>query len=372
MRSGSWMSVIPGALVVLLAMQQHGYAVKAAPTSKPRAAVATVGPAVLKVQRYRYAGKASPKSKTRAVVTTVKPVVEKVQPLGYAASAPPKHKPHAIVATVEPITEKSPGGVQIVTFPDTEWNPVKIIRRGVPANGANSEVQPAEKAEIAEIVTFADPKTTPVRVLRGDGHHPAAAAPPQATGMHSELVTFVDPRFHPVTVLRGLVALSPPAIGLFGAAREADLDRVAFAVEGAESSHGTNLKMWSPEWSAPQGPMQVSAAAAADVGGGNRFDIFENRMLGRGYLALMYRRYGNWPDAIAAYNWGPGNMDAWIVSGRPSSGFPLGVERYRDRVLQEVGLDRAAAALLFGGSRQFPVMPVLDVRPRATVATPVR
>ena len=130
--------------------------------------------------------------------------------------------------------------------------------------------------------------------------------------------------------------------------------------------------MWSPEWSAPQGPMQVSAAAAIDVGGGNRFDIFENRTLGRGYLALMYRRYGNWPDAIAAYNWGPGNMDAWIGSGRPSGGFPVEVERYRDRVLRDVGLDRAVAALLFGGSGQLPAIPVFDARPRATVAHSTR
>jgi hypothetical protein len=187
--------------------------------------------------------------------------------------------------------------------------------------------------------------------------------------MHSELVAFADPRFRPVTVLRGSPAPSPPpAIGLFGPARDADLDRVAFAVEGAESSHGMDPTMWSPKWSAPQGPMQVSAAAAEDVGGGNRFDLFENRMLGRGYLALMYRRYGNWPDAIAAYNWGPGNMDAWIGSGRPSSSFPLGVERYRDRVLRDVGLDRAAATLLFGGSGQYSTPPAFEAGPVAVSA----
>jgi hypothetical protein len=244
---------------------------------------------------------------------------------------------------------------------------VKVIRGGVPA----TEAKPTEKPAAAELVTFADPKTKPVRVLRGDGENPAAGPSPQATGMRSELVAFADPRFRSVTVLRGSVAPVPsPAIGLFGPAREADLDRVAFAVEGAESSHGRDPRMWSPEWSAPQGPMQVSAAAAIDVGGGNRFDIFENRTLGRGYLALMYRRYGNWPDAIAAYNWGPGNMDAWIGSGRPSGGFPVEVERYRDRVLRDVGLDRAVAALLFGGSGRIPAIPVLEARPRGAVATP--
>jgi hypothetical protein len=91
--------------------------------------------------------------------------------------------------------------------------------------------------------------------------------------------------------------------------------------------------MWGPDPKGPQGPMQVSADAADDVGGGNRFDARENRALGRAYLAQMYRRYGNWPDAVAAYNWGPGNMDAWIGGGRPFDKFPSAVERYRIRVL---------------------------------------
>ena len=288
-------------------------------------------------------------------------------PYGWAADSSPKTKPRATVVTGKHVDDKKPGSVQLVTFPHTDWTAVKVIRGGVPA----TEAKPTEKPAAAELVTFADPKTKPVRVLRGDGENPAAGPPPQATGMRSELVAFADPRFRPVTVLRGSLAPVPsPAIGLFGPAREADLDRVAFAVEGAESSHGRDPRMWSPEWSAPQGPMQVSAAAATDVGGGNRFDIFENRTLGRGYLALMYRRYGNWPDAIAAYNWGPGNMDAWIGSGRPSGSFPVEVERYRDRVLRDVGLDRAVAALLFGGSGRIPAIPVLDARPRGAVANP--
>jgi hypothetical protein len=84
--------------------------------------------------------------------------------------------------------------------------------------------------------------------------------------------------------------------------------------------------------------MQVSAAAAFDVGGGDRFDLTENRALGRAYLARMYRRYGNWQDAIAAYNWGPGNLDAWIGGGRAADKLPLAVERYRNRVLREAVL----------------------------------
>jgi hypothetical protein len=92
--------------------------------------------------------------------------------------------------------------------------------------------------------------------------------------------------------------------------------------------------------------MQVTSAAAIDVGGGDRFDVAENRALGRAYLARMFRRYGNWPDAIAAYNWGPGSLDAWIAEGRAADRFPLEVERYRDRVLRDAALVQAGAMTL--------------------------
>ena len=127
------------------------------------------------------------------------------------------------------------------------------------------------------------------------------------------------------------------------------LDDIAFAVDAAESSHGADPNMWRPEPNGPQGPMQVSAAAAADVGGGDRFGLAENRMLGRAYLAQLYRRYANWSDAVAAYNWGPGNMDAWIGAGRPTESFPIAVSLYRIRVLYgSVAPSGAGASRRFG------------------------
>src|SRR5207237_7157886 len=107
----------------------------------------------------------------------------------------------------------------------------------------------------------------------------------------------------------------PPAVK--NADPTAPLDRVAIAVDGAESSHGQDMAMWRPDPSGPQGPMQVSEAAATDVGGGDRFDLWQNREIGRTYLSQLFWHYGNWPDTIAAYNWGIGNMDAWVKAGRP-------------------------------------------------------
>jgi len=132
-------------------------------------------------------------------------------------------------------------------------------------------------------------------------------------------------------------ASTPPAAGN-------PLDRVAFAVDGAESSRGADEAMWRADPTGPQGPMQVSEAAATDVGGGDRFDTAQNREIGRAYLAQLYHRYGDWPDAIAAYNWGIGNLDAWVKAGRPADGLLFGVSAYLGRVLHDSGLCRGASA----------------------------
>jgi hypothetical protein len=101
--------------------------------------------------------------------------------------------------------------------------------------------------------------------------------------------------------------------------------------------------MWKPTLSGPQGPMQVSAAAALDVGLGNRFDVEQNRMIGRAYLAGLHRRYGNWTDTVAAYYWGPANLDRWIDAGRPLGDISNGLRTYLNRVVRELAAAPALA-----------------------------
>jgi len=260
--------------------------------------------------------------------------------MGDTAAASSKAKPQISAETVNELMGSTPGSLQLVRFPDAGWSPVKVIRGGVLK-------QPGEKSETAEIITFAGPQAGTVRVLRGEGEH-RASAPEQlrpSKEMTTQIVTFANFEGRSVSILRGSVPETAVG-GLFGPASAADLDRVAFAVDGAESSHGLDLRMWRPQPAGPQGPMQVSEAAAIDVGGGDRFDLVENRALGRAYLARMYRRYGNWPDAIAAYNWGPGNVDAWIGRGRSGGSLPLEVERYRDRVLRDAAFIAPSRATL--------------------------
>jgi hypothetical protein len=248
-------------------------------------------------------------------IATIAGVVAATAPLaaGSAAAGQSSKRlsPQAAVALIRANSQN----VEIVTFADRRLPPVTIVR-GVG--------RPAAKPGAGAVANLADPRAQPKRRAGSE-----------------MVVAFADPRLATVTVLRG-GGFEPPDLELFAPAATLDLDRVAFAVDGAESSHGADPRMWRPALAGPQGPMQVSAAAALDLGGGDRFDLGANRLLGRAYLARLYRRYGNWPDAIAAYNWGLGNVDAWIGKGRPTQALPLEVEHYRDRVLRETGLPPAA------------------------------
>ena len=230
--------------------------------------------------------------------------------------------------------------VETVHFADPRWPAVQVVR------GASSASRPVERpltppiasprpvfratAANTEIVTFGDGTGTRVQVVRGSGL--AAPAAPQIDGGRVQTVRFAG--MPSVDVVRGGAA-ADPGIALFGAADGGELDRVAFAVDGVESGHGRTSAMWRPDPDGPQGPMQVSAAAALDVGGGDRFDLRQDRLIGRAFLAKLYERYGNWPDTIAAYNWGPGNFDAWVAAGRPPERLPLETARYLSRVLRD-------------------------------------
>jgi hypothetical protein len=229
---------------------------------------------------------------------------------------------------------------ETVRFADPRWPAVKVVR-GVPAAPASRVERPFFQSSPAntEIVSFGDGTGRTVSVVRGT----AGTAPAPQTQMAAlpretvETVRFGGFGAPLVNIVRGS-ASADSGLALFGAANAGELDRVAFAVDGAESGHGSNPAMWRPDLDGPQGPMQVSAAAALDVGGGDRFDLRQNRLLGRAFLAKMYQRYGNWPDAIAAYNWGPGNLDQWIANGRPADALPLETAHYLLKVLRDAFL----------------------------------
>lgn len=291
----------------------------------------------------------------RNLLLMIAVVAASIGAVGLGAAAAPASKSRAarsLAARIERLIRKNLENTEIVAVGGGGFPVVRVVR---------GKAGPAALHGTDELVGFSGGRMA-VHVLRGSpATAPSLLALPPAPGGRPgrgniEMVSFASRLGGPVTVLRGappapIAAIVPavalgPDFGLFGAARGGDLDRVAFAVDGAESSHGADPGMWRAAFDGPQGPMQVSAVAAADSGGGDRFDATQNRLLGRAYLARLYRRYGNWSDAVCAYNWGPGNLDAWIARGRPAVGLPIEVERYRDRVLRDGGLAPEPGALL--------------------------
>jgi Transglycosylase SLT domain len=245
------------------------------------------------------------------------------------------------VAKIKLLIRQNAASAETVRFADNRDHPVTVVRGKRPSSGLPGA--PGSDG----IVTFAGGQKMPAAKPLITRETTAVLPVPPTLGAAEQVVVFASAGNRPITVLRGMLPATPidrdspvvasdPCLDRLGACG-AELDRVAFAVDGAESSHGADPGMWRADLNGPQGPMQVSAAAAIDAGGGDRFDLMENRQLGRAYLARLFRRYGNWLDTVAAYNWGPGNMDLWIAQGRPLRGLPSEVELYRDRVFRDGG-----------------------------------
>jgi transglycosylase-like protein with SLT domain len=259
--------------------------------------------------------------------------VAAVAPAPCPAADKAHDKPHA--ALIPSGASVGHIAVETVYFANPQQRPVRLLR-GVPPPAAALIRRPVQRVPEAhtemhpqstQIVSFGTGFVSQVKVVRGGSLTSASLTPPgDSPGFN---------RAAGVSVLRGAAIRELFSIDLFGSADSGELDRVAFAVDGIESRHGADPRMWRPSLTGPQGPMQVTAAAAFDVGGGDRFDLVQNRLLGRAYLAQMCRRYGNWPDAIAAYNWGPGNMDLWIAGGRNTDLLPFDVARYVALVLRD-------------------------------------
>jgi soluble lytic murein transglycosylase-like protein len=54
------------------------------------------------------------------------------------------------------------------------------------------------------------------------------------------------------------------------------------------------------------------------------------------YLAQLYRRFGNWTEALASYNWGQGNVSRKGIAAAPTE-----TRNYFSQILADLGLEIA-------------------------------
>jgi soluble lytic murein transglycosylase-like protein len=82
-----------------------------------------------------------------------------------------------------------------------------------------------------------------------------------------------------------------------------------FVTAVARAESGLNPNAVSPKGA--KGIMQLTDATAATLGVTNVFDATQNIYAGAKYLAQLLSQYaGDTVKALAAYNWGPGNLSA--------------------------------------------------------------
>ncbi len=139
--------------------------------------------------------------------------------------------------------------------------------------------------------------------------------------------------------------------GLTRRSRSSGLDETGFAsiINSASEAYGVDSSLirsviqaesgFDPDATSPKGAMglmQLMPDTARGLGVSNAYDPEQNIMAGTRYLKYLLDRYnGNVPLALAAYNWGMGNVD------RGTGRYPEETREYVSRIMKSYRPDSA-------------------------------
>lgn len=131
----------------------------------------------------------------------------------------------------------------------------------------------------------------------------------------------------PATSGSGLPVVPPTNGGAGGPPQTGALPSSLWTAQQYVESH-FDPKAISP--TGATGPAQFMPATAAQYGG-------NGTAAQKAYMGDLYKKYGNMPQALIAYNWGPGNTDAWIKAGGDPQKLPAETQSYLNKVLDLAG-----------------------------------
>jgi soluble lytic murein transglycosylase-like protein len=148
-------------------------------------------------------------------------------------------------------------------------------------------------------------------------------------------------------------ALSTIQQQIVAAASSAGVDpAIALAVAQRESGFNQNAIGSSGE----VGIFQLMPATAAGLGV-NPYDVTQNIQGGISYLGSLFAQFGDWNDALAAYNWGPANV---VNAGGI---YPASVASYVNGVLSQAnsyGASLGPSIATVASSPAAAVAPILN------------
>lgn len=88
------------------------------------------------------------------------------------------------------------------------------------------------------------------------------------------------------------------------------------------------------------GVMQLMPDTAAQLGV-DATDPIQNIKGGVQLLGSLYSQFGSWPLALVAYNWGPGNLQKYLTSGRNPNTYQSVMQHYALPILARAGVGAA-------------------------------
>jgi hypothetical protein len=118
----------------------------------------------------------------------------------------------------------------------------------------------------------------------------------------------------------------------------------ALLLAQAKQESGLNPSAYNAK-SGATGLLQLEPATAAQLGVSNPLDAQQNAQGGATYLAQLYNQFGSWDLALAAYDWGPGNLQNALQKYGSNwlSYAPAETQNYVSSVLSGAGMDATAS-----------------------------